>query len=286
MPVHRTMLCIVLEIVATAISCAGAWGQTPQKKDAQPDPPVRGVLMRKSGSLLFIQADGDLQPRRFDLKTRGTILEPKFAAYIKDLPLGTLIELSYGRDSAGRRSSNILVLAQPGSFGAMAGIVTDKSDKVDALEVRDDAGKMLRFCPHWRVGGEYKPPGNFDKEMLKAIVDVNVGDRVEVYWTKDDHLRVSTLRLLDLSERGQKKLGDAAGIVHGKVAEKGKDWISIQAEDGDKQRYVPQRIIGAHGQLDYDIVRTIGSLKVGDPVEARWFADGERRLYYLKVAGK
>ena len=49
--------------------------------------------------------------------------------------------------------------------------------------------------------------------MLQAIVDVNIGDRVDVHWTKDDHIRVSTLRLLELSERGKKRLGDAAGTI-------------------------------------------------------------------------
>jgi hypothetical protein len=145
---------------------------------------------------------------------------------------------------------------------------------------------MERFCPHWRVGGEYTAKGDFDREMLKAIVDVNIGDRVEVHWTKDDYLRVSTMRLVELSERGQKKLGDTVGTVTGKVVEKGKDWIAIQADAGGKQRYLPQRIIGASGQLDYDILRTIGTLKVGDTAEARWFTDGERRLYFLKTAAK
>jgi hypothetical protein len=274
---HRGMMRVAMGIFVATIGGAIATGQTPQTKEVPPELAVRGVLVRKSGSLLFIRPDGDQQPRRFDLREPGTIMDAQFAANIKDLALGTLIELSYGRDSAGRRSSNIWVLAEPGSFGAMTGIVTDKSDKNGTLEVRDDAGKIESFLPHWRGDG-------FDKEMLRAIVDVNMGDRVDVHWTKDDHIRVSTLRLLELSEQGKNKLGDAAGTVIGKVVEKGKDWVTIQADQGEKQRYLPQRIIGGKGQLDYEILRTIASLKVGNPVEAGWFSDSERRLYLLKLA--
>jgi hypothetical protein len=277
---HRGNIRVALAIFVATMGGAIATGQTPQKKEIPPELAVRGVLVRKSGSLLFIRADGDQQPRRFDLREPGTIMDPTFAANIKDLALGTLIELSYGRDSAGRRSSNIWILAEPGSFGAMTGIVTDKSDKNGSIDVRDDAGKIESFLPHWRGDG-------FDKEMLRAIVDVNIGDRVDIHWTKDDHIRVSTLRLLELSEQGKKRLGDAAGTVRGKVVEKGKDWVAIQADGGDKQRYLPQRIIGVKGQLDYDILRTIASLKAGDPVEAGWFRDNERTLYFLKpAAGK
>ena len=84
---------------------ATATGQTAQKNEVAPELAVRGVLVRKSGSLLFIRADGDQQPRRFELREPGTVMDPKFAASIKELALGTLIELSYGRDmpAAGRR---------------------------------------------------------------------------------------------------------------------------------------------------------------------------------------
>ena len=62
---------------------------------------------------------------------------------------------------------------------------------------------------------------------------------------------------------------------------------AIELRDGDKQRYVPQKIIGGLGQLDYDVLRSIAALKVGDAVEGRWFREGERRVYSLKaVAGK
>jgi hypothetical protein len=287
MPAGRLLVRVMLAITLVATSFSGSSAQVAQKKDAPPEPAVRGTLVRKSGTLLFIQPDGELQPRRFDVKPSRTILEPKFAAFIKDLAIGALVEFSYGRDSAGRRSANVLVLAAPGSFGVVTGVVIDKSDKVDAIEIQDAELKNERFCPHWRIGGEYKPPGGFDKEMLKAIVDVSIGDRVEVHWTKDDHLRVSTMRLVELSPRGLKKYGDEAGTVTGKLIEKGKDWVVIQTDDGDKQRYLPQKIIGGLGQLDYDVLRSIAELKIGDAVEARWFREGERRVYSLKaVAAK
>ena len=194
MTMQRAMVCVAWAVITTAMAWAATSAEGADKKETAAELALRGTLVRKSGTAVFVQTDGELQPRRFELKAPGTVLDPKFAAYVKDLAIGTLVELSYGRDSAGRRSANILVLAAPGAFGQMTGVVTDKSDKTDAIEVRDEQGKTERFCPHWRIGGDYKPPGGFDREMLKAIVDLSIGDRVEVHWTKDDHIRVSTMR--------------------------------------------------------------------------------------------
>ena len=76
------------------------------------------------------------------------------------------------------------------------------------------------------------------------------------------------------------------GRSSGKVVEKGKDWVAIQADGGDKQRTCRKESSSVKGQLDYDILRTIASLKVGDPVEAGWFGNDERSLYSLKPAAK
>ena len=87
------------------------------------------------------------------------------------------------------------------------------------------------------------------------------------------------MRVLAMSPQAAKS---DAGIVAGEVLEKGKGWIVIQSGDGERQRYVPQPVLGTNGELDKAVERAIAQAKVGRRVEAEWFDDGERRLYSLK----
>ncbi len=115
--------------------------------------------------------------------------------------------------------------------------------------------------------------------MLQAIGQRLIGDRVEIRWTADDHRRVSTMRVLAMSD--QTAQGDG-GTVVGRLFDKGKDWLIIQSDDGDKQRDVPQRIVGTNGERDKSVLRAMAGIKVGSRVEGSWFDDGERQLYLLR----
>jgi len=122
--------------------------------------------------------------------------------------------------------------------------------------------------------------------MLAALAERSVGDRVEIHWVSDDRVRVDTLRILALAPPKAPQ-PDKAGEFVGKVDDKGKDWVTLRADDGAQARYLPQRIIGAKDSFDNDVLRAIAAAKPGG-LDAKWFRDGERRLYSLKkpAAGK
>jgi hypothetical protein len=203
-------------------------------------------------------------------------MNAKDAAFFRDLPVGSEVELTLRPDR--RNVANVLLLAGPGKFGLLTGTVTDKSPAW--IDIKDDQGDTERYMPHWRI----VPYQGLDKEMVEAIAQRNIGDRVEVRWSVDDHRRVSTMRLRALSPQASASPGSEGGTVVGNVVEKGKHWLVIKSAESPAQRYLPQHVVGTKDELDKDILRAIAKAKVGDRVEAMWFRDGERRMYSLKPA--
>jgi len=261
---------------------------------AQPAAPaaktVRGTLVAKTNTTFDIQAEGEKEARRYVFVPAGFKPDTKTAAFIQSLAVGSEVQVDWMLAGDGLHIKNIAVLAPPGRSGLLVGTVTDKSPDLlkpktpgmKWIEVKDEQGKAERYSPHWRIEG-YAPPGGFDKDMLEAMAQRNVGDRVEIRWIKDDHVRVSTMRVLELAADPPEGAG---GSVVGKVVAKDKDSVTLQAEGQEKQRYLPQRVIGTKDELDPDVLKAIAAAKVGDKLEARWLGEGERRLYFLKPAGK
>jgi len=181
-----------------------------------------------------------------------------------------------------------LVAAPPGT-GVVVGTVTGKATTYVLgksncyIEVKDDKGKVERYVIHWTMEG-YPPPGGYDKEMLAAVALRNVGDRVEIRFTSDEAHRVHTMRVLAISPQATSQPGFDGGTVVGKVMEKGKDFVVIKPDDADPERYLPQRIVGEKDSLDKGVLRVMGNTAIGSRVEAKWFKDGERRIYALRPA--
>jgi hypothetical protein len=218
-------------------------------------------------------------------------LEPKFQEFITNLAVGSEIEVVQTGNTQ-HRTTHVHLIGAPGKSGKLVGAVTAKSDMPVGelhglnsepskppwwIEITDDKGNAERYMPHWTDKG-------FAPEMLKAIAQRYVGDRVEIRWSTDDHVRVSTMRVLSISPTADTQPGFEGGTLVGKVVEKDKDSITISVDDGTQERYVPQRIVGMKDGLDKDVLKAIAAAKVGDRLEAKWFKDGPRRLYSLKPA--
>jgi hypothetical protein len=78
---------------------------------------------------------------------------------------------------------------------------------------------------------------------------------------------VGDLSVLALSPQATAQPGGEGGIIDGRVVEKGKDWVSIKADNGKVDRYLPQRVIGTKDDLDRDVLRALTSARVGDHIE-------------------
>jgi hypothetical protein len=159
--------------------------------------------------------------------------------------------------------------------------VTDRS--ATWIDIQEDRGKTERYLPHRKPGGSDKLDG-LAPEMLAAIAQRSVSDRVQIRWIVDHHhRRVSTIRVLELFPPATGEPASERGTVIGRIVDHGKDWVTIKSDNDQSHRYTAQRIAG-QDELDKDVLRRIASSKRGDLVEARWYQDGEPRLYYLEPA--
>jgi hypothetical protein len=259
-----------------ALAAAPGAGAEPPKP-APAGEVVRGELVAKSETSLDVQQEDEPQVSHCPLFPAGfTVkLDAKYQAFLRDLAIGSEVQLLLANEPTGRRVTNITVLAAPGKWGKLAGPVVAVGP--GRLELQDGDGKKRVFAAPFTATGP-------DKEMTAAIAQRTVGDRVEIHWTTDDHVRVRTIRVLELSAQAVAKAGFEGGTVVGQVVEKDKDSVTIKGDDGRQERYLPQRIVGVKDGLDKDVLKAIGAAKVGDRLEGRWFRDGERRLYALKPA--
>jgi hypothetical protein len=82
--------------------------------------------------------------------------------------------------------------------GTVAGVVTAKGEGF--LEVKGDGEeKGRRYVPEWK-GGAPAQGGGLDKDMLKLIKEVKVGDRVRLEWKFDERARVVKLEVIKSSK--------------------------------------------------------------------------------------
>lgn len=271
-------------VLACAAAVGVAWvAHAADKKDAPAGQTVRGRLVAKTDLTLDVRAEDEKDVHRYMVAPPGARLGPKITAFVKSLTIESEVQLVWRPEWGGRHVTEVTVLGEPGKSGKLVGTVTNKSNAADPakpagwLEIKDDEGKTQRYSAPWAGNGP-------DPVIMQAMGRRNIGDRIEFRWYTDDHVRLSTVRVLAISADAAKQPGFDGGTVVGQVIEKGRDFIVIKPDDGDKERYLPQRVIGEKDALDKDVLRAIANAKVGDRVEARWFRDGERRLYFLAPA--
>ena len=71
--------------------------------------------------------------------------------------------------------------------GTVIGTVKSKGAKF--VEVTSESGKTAKYVPEWKAGGP-------DREIVKIIGTLKVGDKVSMDWIANDHLRVKAIKVL------------------------------------------------------------------------------------------
>jgi hypothetical protein len=171
------------------------------------------------------------------------------AVFLKRIFLGFLWLFSWGN-----------ILAEE---GVMEGILSTKSDSW--IEVVDDGGFLHRFIPVWTGKGPANG-GGFDADTLDQMKELVVGNRVEVEWVHDGHLRVLSARVL------MPKYPE--GTFVGYLLRSSKRWIDVQNIDEGKpwRFYLPW--VGGYpsegGGYDTKILRELQIRKATDPVRFKW----------------
>lgn len=180
--------------------------------------------------------------------------------------------------------------------GVVEGLVTGLGDQW--IQVAREGQPPMRFIPPWH-GGNPHEGGGLDKQVLRKLGTVRVGDRVALTWEMPEGKRVVDVKVLERKggEREQSRR-DAAqgpipaglrgfqGILFGKIAEKnaeqgtftlqvqkvGRVWERNRAENAESavgtslpvELHRESRLVDQHRQ-------TLKSLDNGDTVEVEVF---------------
>lgn len=159
--------------------------------------------------------------------------------------------------------------------GTFRGVVAEIGK--DAFVVEGEGGKRMTFHPRW-IGGMPADGGGFDKEMLKAIHHLMVGDRVAVEWKWEERPRALAIQVLEQAPR--------KGTFIGEVVEKGENWFRATGEGGVTMRFMPRWIGGMPadgGGLEKPILEAIGRLRVGQKVRVEWEWEERHRAVNIRV---
>ncbi len=83
--------------------------------------------------------------------------------------------------------------------GTITGIVI--SNEHNKLQVKDADGKTETYVPKW-IGGAPKDGGGPDKEMAGKLEKVNVGDKVKIEWSFEEHRRILAITVVEKAGQG------------------------------------------------------------------------------------
>jgi hypothetical protein len=104
--------------------------------------------------------------------------------------------------------------------GVARGILSAKGEAW--IDLKEDNGFQHRYLAPW-LGGAPSKGGRFDPETLDLIASTVVGNRVEVKWKFDGHLRVLGMAVVVPLER--------KGVFVGKLIEIGDHWVDFENPD-------------------------------------------------------
>jgi hypothetical protein len=91
---------------------------------------------------------------------------------------------------------------QEGKKGSVIGTLTAKTENTIELKA-DGEEKARKYVPQWR-GGQPAQGGGPDKEIVKIIKGLKVGDRLEVEWLFEERLRCMKITVVKSANKDKK----------------------------------------------------------------------------------
>jgi hypothetical protein len=158
--------------------------------------------------------------------------------------------------------------------GKLDGILSAKGSSW--IEVKDDEGYPHRYLPAW-IGGSPNRGGGYDRAVLSQFNEIPVGNRVQLTWHWDKHLRVDRLKLI----RPLKRKGTTVGTI----IDKGEMWVEILSDRyGIPSRYYVKWVGGSPekgGGYDQAIISRLEELESGYDIKLLWSYDIRPRIVSL-----
>ena len=160
------------------------------KRAGQTSAKLTGILTAKGGNWIEVQADGEQAAKRYYPCWQNGHFDPAMLAVIGKLLVNNRVQLAWITQEQ-LRIVSVTPLVPPTKTGVVEGTVTAKGDTW--IEIKPKKGKFAaRYTPQW-LGGLAKNGGGFDKDILQALTELNVGDQVGVKWQYDGQNRVAEI---------------------------------------------------------------------------------------------
>ena len=281
MTMNRRRLGLWLAVVTLGVAAWPLLGDKGlDKKDTSPPPPdvAKGVIATMGDVWFDIVVDDDKQhPVRYAFTPAGGKIDAKSLDMLHNtFQVGCLVQITWSPVGTTRLIKNASMLAAPGKFGKLTGTVT-ACDK-GTIDIKGADGKTEKYMPRYILPAAGQPGvGGFDPDMTKVMAGRCAGDEVQIHWTVDDHIRVTSMKVIALS----KDSNVPNGTVVGSVVDKTKESITVKLEDGSKETYSPQ-LLGSEGQMDADLLRLLAGISANQRVEVKWFQQDGKRFYSLR----
>jgi len=152
-----------------------------------------GILTAKGINWIEVKAEGQAESKRYIPEWRGGMPEngggpdEQTLAAIKRLPVSNLVRMDWTETEGHLRVLKIEMIAPEQKEGAAEGTVVARGDAW--IDVKPAQGYTERYMPRW-IGGMPKDGGGLDRDMLRALGQLKVGDAVRVRWVYDERKRV------------------------------------------------------------------------------------------------
>ena len=147
---------------------------------------AEGILVSKDKKSITVLVDGDEKPMRFIPHTSGDGFDKKMLEEIRELIVSNRVRVKWEYIREIDRLVDVQVLKPKSKRGTVRGTVVSKGkNHVDVKPA--DGGPVERYLPHWRGNG-------LDKDVLRQIAPLEVGQKVSVRWEYDERKRVLSIR--------------------------------------------------------------------------------------------
>ena len=152
---------------------------------------AEGILVSKDKNSISVVVDGSEEPMRFTPHWRGGNpkdgggLDKKMVEEIKELIVSNRVRVKWEYEER-HRVVDVETIIPKSKRGTVRGTVVSKGkNHVDVKPA--DGGPVERYLPHWRGNG-------LDKDVLRQIAPLEVGQKVSVRWEYDERKRVLSVR--------------------------------------------------------------------------------------------
>ena len=147
---------------------------------------AEAILVSKDKNSITVLVDGDEKPMRFIPHTNVDGFDKKMLEEIRELIVSNRVRVKWEYIREIDRLVDVQTLIPRSKRGTVRGTVVNKGkNHVDVKPA--DGGPVERYLPHWRGNG-------LDKDVLRQIAPLEVGQKVSVRWEYDERKRVLSIR--------------------------------------------------------------------------------------------